>query len=98
MKIEVGQIYRVVTDHFFTTEELGINSKKFKRPVNILCDEKIEIRYPYAWHFRTEDGNYYHATEEMIQKNCILFGKILEDVRFGNRCSLEEILRLRLYK
>ena len=94
MKIEQGQLWEVVTDNFWTSG----NDNKYKRPVKLKKHEIIEIRYAYAWHFRTEDNYYFHATEKMILDNCNLFGVILGDVRFNNRAKLEEILRLELYK
>ena len=93
-KIEVGVLLRISTDKFLTSG----SSNKFKRQVVLKKDEIIEIRYPYAWHFRTEDNHYFHATPEMIIENCRYFGSILEQVRFWNKSSLEEILRLHLYE
>jgi hypothetical protein len=93
MKIEQRMIFEVITDSFFTSGE----SNNSKRPVNILQGEKIEIRYPYAWHFRTEDNKYFHATKEMISLNCKPFGVILEKIAWENIAELSEILRLKLY-
>jgi len=92
-KMEVGNIYEVITDYFFTSGE----SNEYKRPIKLKKGEKIEIRYPYEWHFRTEDDNYFHADVEMIDKNCELLGKVSPSIRFENKANLEEILRLNLY-
>ena len=94
IKIGVGQIWEVTTETFFTSG----NNDKHKRPTKLLKGEKIEIRYPYAWHFRTEDKFYLHAEPEMILQNCKLFGIIWDKVRFGNRANLDEILKLQLYE
>lgn len=92
-KIEVGQIYEVVTDSFLSSGR----SNDYKRPVKLKKGEKIEIRYPFEWHFRTEDRIYLHCDPNVILENCELHGVILEHVSFNNKASLEEILRLRLY-
>lgn len=92
-KIEVGQIWKVTSDTFFTSGE----KNKFERPVNILKDEFIEIRYPYEWHFRTYDNHYFHAKPEMIHQNCILHGVIWRKVRFANNCDLKIILDKELF-
>lgn len=91
--ITQGQIWEVVTENFLTSG----NDDKHNRPTKLLKGEKIEIRYPYAWHFRTEDNFYLHAEPEMILQNCRLFGIIWDKVKFNNVAQLEEILRLRLY-
>lgn len=93
-KIEQGCIYEILTDNFYTTGERN----KFSRPIHLNKHEVIEIRFPYAWHFRTMDNNYFHAEPEMIAKNCNYFGKILSDVCFNNKANLYEIIRLHLYK
>jgi len=91
--IHVGHIYEITTDNFFTSHKDG-----YHRETKIRKGEKIEIRYPYEWHFRTEDNEYFHCTAEMIKENSSFFGKILGEVRFQNKATLEEILRLKLYK
>ena len=96
-RIQAGQIYEIIDDSFFTTGEASVISSSPKRPVNLLKGEKIEIRYPYEWHFRTIDNKYYHCEPEMIEKHCKPYGIIWENVRFGNSCKLEEILRLNLF-
>jgi hypothetical protein len=92
-KIEVGQIWEVVSDCFFTSDK----KSEYNRPIKLAKGEKIEIRFPYEWHFRTEDNFYFHAFPEMIFENCKPFGVIMPDVRFNNKANLEEILRLKLY-
>lgn len=93
MKVEVGQLWKVTTDNFYTSGE----RHKLKRPVNIQKDEIIEIRFPYAWHFRTIDAEYFHCTEEMLKENAEPYGMIYEEVRFNNRASLKEIVDIGLY-
>jgi hypothetical protein len=93
MKISVGQIWEVKTECFFTS----YGDNKYKRPIKLFVGEKIEIRYPYEWHFRTEDSFYFHATPEMIKENCQLFGVIDEGVRLNNLANLKEILQLELF-
>lgn len=93
-EVRQGMLLQVVTSNFLTS---GENRESGSRQVKLKKGEIIEIRYPYAWHFRTEDNLYFHATEEMITKNCILYGKIWENVRSSNKATLEDILRLYLY-
>ena len=93
MEIKVGQIYEVVTENFLVDKD----KKWFNRNVKLDLGEKIEIRFPFAWNFRTVDNNYFHATPEMIKLNCVLLGTIWENVRSGNEATLEEILRIKLY-
>ena len=92
-EIEVGQIWEVITENFLTSG----NDDKYKRPTKLRQGEKIEIRYPYAWHFRTEDNFYLHAEPQMILDNCKLIGVIWEKIKWMNQANLEEIVRLRLY-
>ena len=89
-KIEQGQIWIVKTEHFATTNHGSSN--KYKRPIVLTKNELIEIRYPYAWHFRTLDNHYLHAEPDEILKHCELFATVWSNVRFGNKCSLSEII------
>ena len=59
--------------------------------------EIIEIRYPYAWHFRTEQNIYEHAKEEVLFNNCVFYGQIYSEIRFENKLELTEILEKELY-
>jgi len=95
-KIVQAQIYEVVTDCFLVNN-FHIEAKKKPRKVHLEKGEKFEIRFPYAWHFRTEDNNYYQASEEEILDNCKIIGKVWEQVRWINKASLEQILELELY-
>ena len=95
-KIEQGQIWEIITENFFTSGEKE-RERNGNRQTKLKKGEKIEIRYPYAWHFRTTDNYYFHASSKMIINNCKLLGKIWGKIRFRNRAKLEEILRLRLY-
>lgn len=98
MKIEQGQIWKVTTDTFFTSLKNEKRPGKTARQIKLNEGEFIEIRYPYEWHFRTEDNEYFHANAEMIYKNCVYIGKILHDVWFKNKANLSEILKLELYE
>lgn len=92
-KIEQGQIWEVTTENFLT----GKGSKTFDRSLKLEKGEKFEIRYPYAWHFRTEDDKYFQADESVIFENCKYIGKVWDKIRSQNEASLSDILRLRLY-
>jgi len=93
IKIEVGQIWQVITEDFLTSG----SQEERKRQTKLKKGEKFEIRYPYAWHFRTVDNFYFHAEPTMILQNCKLVGVIWEKIRFRNNAKLEEILRLDLF-
>jgi hypothetical protein len=92
--VEPGQIWEVVTDDFLTNKD----KRHFNRQIKLEKGEKIEIRYPFAWNFRTMDNNYFHSSEEMILENCRLFGTIIPFVKQANKANLEEILRLKLFE
>jgi len=98
MKIEQGQIWKVTTDTFFTSKLNERRPNKIKRQIKLNEGEFIEIRYPFDWHFRTEDNEYFHAETDMIYQNCVYFGKVTADVWFKNKADLAEILRLELYE
>jgi hypothetical protein len=98
VNIEVGQIWQVCSSDFWTTDDCG-NLKMEGRKARICLnrDEYIEIRYPFAWHFRTLDNQYFHAETIEILKKCRYIGKINEKVRFANKTELQEILDEKLY-
>lgn len=91
-KVQVGQIWEVVSDCFLTSPE-----REYKRSVKLDKGEKIEIRYPYKWHFRTADNHYFHVEEEYLLENCSLCGKIWDKVNWNNNAKLDEILKLSLF-
>lgn len=98
MEIEVGQIWQVNTDTFFTSTKNEMRPNKIKRQTKLNNGEYIEIRYPFAWHFRTEDDEYFHAESDTIYQNCVYVGKILHEVFFKNKAKLSEIIKLELYE
>lgn len=57
----------------------------------------IEIRYPYEWHFRTCYNSYYQAPEDILRECCSYVGRIYQNIKFGNRHELKEILEQKLY-
>ena len=94
VKIEVGVLLKVERGFWTSGKETqsGLKSKVYLPKGKIL-----EIRYPYEWHFRTIENHYDHATPETLIKKCSFFGKIHEDIRFGNRHELKQILDQELY-
>jgi len=72
MKVQTGQIWYVISDFWTSGDDNEIQGRSAK--VKIKKGEKIEIRYPYKWHFRTEDNLYCHVEESVLIKNCLLFG------------------------
>lgn len=101
MKIEVGMILEVITDNFYASKNFGhslnFDLKGRVPKIHLKKGEKIEIRFPFEWNYRTEDNIYFHSEPDYIIKNCKIFGKVLPDVKFKNMANLEEILRLELY-
>ena len=84
-----------VTNGFWTSgddKDYGFKCKRFVPKGAI-----IEIRFPYAWHFRTENNQYYHATEKTLISKCEFFGSVDEEIKFGNKHELKQILEDGLY-
>jgi hypothetical protein len=102
MKIEVGQIWQVIDNDFWSSDKSKFTaSKEFGNReirIKLLQGEFIEIRFPFEWHFRTIDNIYLHAFPQEILKHCRLYGTINEDVNFANKKDLKEILEEGLYK
>jgi hypothetical protein len=95
MKMEQGQIWQVQSDGCLV-KEWGVGLKK-PRQVMLEVGEYIEIRFPYAWHFRTIEDRYFEASEEMLWGHCKYIGIILPDVQFKNKAKLKEIIELELF-
>ena len=91
--ITQGQIWIVNTDRFITSGR----SNNFSRGILLKKYELIEIRYPFEWHFRTIDNNYWHAETSEILTHCKLFGKVWGNVSFSNIADLKDIINLSLY-
>lgn len=100
-KIEVGAILEVITDNFYASKDFrntNIDLKGREARIHLKKGEKIEIRFPFEWNYRTEDNLYLHSKPEYLVENCKIFGQVLPDVKSKNMANLEEILRLELYK
>lgn len=99
--IEVGQIFEVITDDFYASKNIERVSKENyggrEARFYLKKGEKIEIRFPFAWNYRTEDNIYFHSDNDYILSKCKLIGKVDDKVRSNNKATLEEILRLDLY-
>lgn len=95
MEIKQGQIWLVINDFWTSGETVRIKGRNAK--VLIKKGEKIEVRYPYEWHLRTEDSLYFHIPAQKLLKNCILFGVINEETKFQNKLNLDEILEKKEY-
>jgi len=95
MNIKKGQIWEVTDENFYGTG----NQMEGKREVrfHIKKGEKIEIRYPFAWNYRTEDNIYMSSKEEYILNKCKYWGDVKPHVKDRNKATLEEILRLELF-
>ena len=91
--VEVGQIWEVLEDMPVDPKDENYGGRK----ILINKGEKIEIRYPYAWHFRTIDNVYLHVDESILLKKCKLYGIIWDKVRSTNRADLREIINLKLF-
>lgn len=91
-RIEVWQIRKVVKNGFLTSCK-----NNTKRRILLNEGELIEIRFPTEWYFRTIDEMFFHANTKDILHCCELFWVIYENVRFNNKASLEEVVRLKLY-
>ena len=96
-KIKQGILLQIFKDGFFANPAT-VGKTGDPRPVKMLVGDIIEIRYPFAWHFRTLDNHYYEASEETILEFARPVGKVFENVSFSNKATTEEIIRLRLYE
>lgn len=96
-KVHVGQIWKVHTA--FYANPTSFTKKDGERQIKVMIDvgEYIEIRYSYAWHFRTYDNMYMQVDEPTLVGCCDLHGVIWENVRFNNLASLKVILDHRFY-
>lgn len=96
--IEQGQIYMVKTYTFAVNQkDIEYDREEIKRKVLLQYGEYIEIRYPYAWHFRTIDNHYFQVGEKDILANCTLIGKVKEDIKWQNQADLRQILDNKMY-
>ncbi len=68
-----------------------------KRKVLINRGEIVEFRYHDPINFRTIDNNYFKMDKKDFYSSFQPYGNILEDIRFNNVATLEEILRLKLF-
>ena len=97
---ESGELYLV--ENIMYVSILNHDTKPHKeignRKVIIETGEIIEFRYSYGVHFRTRDDKWFYVDEETFKKHCILFGEIFPEIRGKNVATLDEILRLDLYK
>ena len=97
IKFCVGQIWEVESESFFAKTEIKKGDQKRALYFHIPKGEKIEIRYPFQWNYRTECNYYVNSTEKYILDNCKLFATVKEEIKSTNLANLEEILRLRLF-
>lgn len=97
IEIEVGQIWEVTDDNFFGTTDVTEGKIKRELRFHVKKGDKIEIRFPFEWNYRTECNYYIHSKPEYILDKCKLYGTIINSIRRGNKARLEEILRLDLY-
>ncbi len=94
VELSVGMLL-VADKNFPVTKNNPMDS--FTGKVKIKKGQVIELRFQYQWNFRTECDTYCNASTETLIKNCSFLGDIHEDVRFGNRTKLSEILKCELY-
>ena len=92
-KIEQRELLEVVTP-FLCNQ----SSEVIKRKIQLEVGEIIEIRFPYAWHFRTIDNVYLQADEDVLAVNTKAYGRVWENVAFRNQCNLKIILDNNLYE
>ena len=101
--IRQGQLWKVTTNELCGNIRVRKECKhcgnitSITERVRLKEGDIIEIRYPYAWHFRTEDDRYIQAEPEVIRNNATLIGEVNEQTRFNNMHKLSEILERKLY-
>ena len=89
INISVGML--LIADRSFKVK-LNRPSKCFTESATIKKGSVIEIRFQFSWNFRTECDVYCNAKPDVLIKNCSFYGKIHENIRFGNKHKLAEIL------
>ena len=94
IQIEVGMLLMVEVEFWSSgdTEQGNTNIKRLYKKGEIL-----EIRYPYAWHFRDVNNNYDHATAKTLIANCSFYGLIHADVISTNNTKLDSIISSGLF-
>lgn len=95
INIEVGQLF-IADQSFWTSGETKDRGSLIKR--KIFKGDILEIRYPYAWHFRTVENWYDHVDEKTLIKYCTFYGTIDSDVQFSNKHDLKQILDEKLFR
>lgn len=104
MEISQGHILEVTADDFKGIKRVLVEceccgNKKMQDVEQIVKKGSfIEIRYPTAWHYRTESNEYYFTKEQDVIDKCKMYGIIDEEVRWKNKTNLKEILKNKLYK
>lgn len=93
--ISVGMLLKV--ERGFWTSGKDRKLKEFAAKCYIPKGEIIEIRYPYEWHFRTQSNHYDHVSPDVLCKKCSFFGVVKDDIRFGNKHDLRQIIEQNLY-
>lgn len=82
----------------FERDRFVPKTRHFKRSWYVTKNQILEIRYPYAWHFRNTCNTYAHAPEDILREHCSLFGYVDRKVRWENDKKLSEILSQDLFK
>jgi len=60
-------------------------------------NEFIEFRFEYDAHCRDIENEYWRIDQSILAMKCEPFARIKEDVRFGNKHSLKDIIENKLY-
>lgn len=66
------------------------------RKTAIEVGDIIEITIAFEWHFRTLDGEYFHAPEDEILEHCTIFAATPPSLH-PQKVSLEYMIRHQLY-
>lgn len=94
-----AEIHRAyfVKDNIILNEKIDSWDKKLYENKYIKKDEFIEFRFEYDAHCRDIENNYWRIDQSILALKCEPFARIKEDVRFGNKHNLKEIIDNKLY-
>ena len=98
MRLTVDQIELWKCKKEIAVEQTTQGSDEFKRKILIEKREIVEFRYHHSVHFRTRDNIYCILKEDTFYEHFEPYGKIYDNVKFANKCQLNDILEHSLFE
>ena len=94
IRVSQDQVWWIEKDMQCVGNPIGKKTRK----VTLKAGQPIEIRFSYAWHFRTLNNKYYQVGEDVLRNHCVPVGKIWNDVHFSNGFDLQQIWDMSMFK